>query len=205
MKTMRTLLIAVLTSLTALAFAQKTADQVMKHVVDNIKKHNNVEIGIDYKIINQASGINENENGTITLQGDAYKIVLPDQTITSDGKSVWTYMPDNDEVNITEDDGSMSPLRLIETYKHHKTVFAKADKGKGLRIIEIINAENKAERITVIVDEGKNEIQSFTITDSEGNKHVVTMKEYSYDKTLAKNFFSPTEADYNGAEIIDMR
>lgn len=205
MKAIRTLLIAVLTSLSAFAFAQKTADQVLKHVVDNIKNHKNVEIGIDYKIINKASGINENENGTITLQGDAYKIVLPDQTITSDGKSVWTYMPENDEVNITEDDGSMSPLKLVELYKHNKTSFAKSDKGKGLRIIEITNTENKAEHITVIADESKNEIQSFTITDSEGNKHVVTLKEYNYDKALGKNFFSPTKADYNGAEIIDMR
>jgi len=205
MKTLKTLLSIVLASLSTLAFAQKTADQVMKHAVDNIKKHNNVEIGIDYKIINQESGINENENGTITIQGDAYKIVLPDQNITSDGKSVWTYMPDNEEVNITEDDGSMSPLKLVEMYKHNKTSFSKSDKGKGLRIIEITNSENKAEQITVIVDENKNEIQSFTITDNEGNKHVVTLKEYHYDKTLGKNFFTPTETDYNGAEIIDMR
>ena len=114
-------------------------------------------------------------------------------------------MPDNDEVNITEDDGTLSPLKLVEMYKHNKTAFAKSDKGKGLRIIEITNSENKTEQITVIVNETKNEIQSFTFTDSEGNKHVVTMKEYSYDKTLGKNFFNPTEADYNGAEIIDMR
>lgn len=205
MKAIRTLLIAALTSLSAFAFAQKTADQVLKHVVDNIKNHKNVEIGIDYKIINKASGINENENGTITLQGDAYKIVLPDQTITSDGKSVWTYLPDNDEVNITEDDGSMSPLKLIEMYKHNKTAFAKSDKGKGLRIIEITNSENKTEQIIVIVDESKNEIKSFTITDSEGNKNIVTIKEYNYDKTLGKNFFTPTKAEYPGVEIIDMR
>lgn len=205
MKAIRTLLIAALTSLTVFAFAQKTADQVLKHVVDNIKNHKNVEMGIDYKIINKASGINENENGSITLQGDAYKIVLPDQTITSDGKSVWTYLPDNDEVNITEDDGSMSPLKLIEMYKHNKTAFAKSDKGKGLRIIEITNSENKTEQITVIVDESKNEIKSFTITDSEGNKNIVTIKEYNYDKTLGKNFFTPSKAEYPGVEIIDMR
>jgi len=206
MKSLKSLLTLILITVSTIAFAQqRTADQVMKHVVDNIKKHNNVEISIDYKIINKETGINENENGTITLQGEAYKIVLPDQTIISDGKSLWTYMPDNDEVNITEDDGTMSPLKLVETYKHHKTVFAKSDKGKGLRIIEITNSENKAEQITIIVDESKNEIKSFTLTDSEGNKHVVTLKEYSYDKTLGKNFFTPTEADFKGAEIIDMR
>ena len=206
MKSLKSLLTLILITVSTIAFAQqRTADQVMKHVVDNIKKHNSVEISIDYKIINKETGINENENGTITLQGEAYKIVLPDQTITSDGKSLWTYMPDNDEVNITEDDGTMSPLKLVETYKHHKTVFAKSDKGKGLRIIEIINSENKAEQITIIVDESKNEIRSFTLTDSEGNKHVVTLKEYSYDKTLSENFFTPTEADFKGAEIIDMR
>ncbi len=206
MKSLKSLLTLILITVSTIAFAQqRTADQVMKHVVDNIKKHNNVEISIDYKIINKETGINENENGTITLQGEAYKIVLPDQTIISDDKSLWTYMPDNDEVNITEDDGTMSPLKLVETYKHHKTVFAKSDKGKGLRIIEITNSENKAEQITIIVDESKNEIKSFTLTDSEGNKHVVTLKEYSYDKTLGKNFFTPTEADFKGAEIIDMR
>jgi len=206
MRTLKSLLALFLMTATTLAFAQqKTADQVLKHAVDNIKSHKNVEISIDYKIINKAAGINENENGSITLQGDAYKIVLPDQNITSDGKSVWTYMPDNEEVNITEDDGTMSPLKLIETYKHHKTAFAKSDKGKGLRIIEITNTENKTEQITVIVDESKNEIKSFTITDSEGNKHIVTLKEYSYDKALGRNFFTPTKADYPGAEIIDMR
>lgn len=205
MRALKSLLTLFLVTVSVFAFAQKTADQVLKHAVDNIKKHNNVEIGIDYKIINQASGINENENGTITLQGDAYKISLPDQTVISDGKSVWTYLPDNEEVTITEDDGTMSPLKLIETYKHHKTVFAKSDKGKGLRIIEIINSDNNIEKITVIVDESKNEIQSFTLNDNEGSKHVITLKEYSYDKTLGKNLFKPSEADFPDAEVIDMR
>lgn len=205
MKSLKSLLALLLITVSSLAMAQKTADQVMKNVVDNIKKHSNVEISIDYKIINQAAGINENENGSITLQGEAYKITLPDQTVISDGKSVWTYLPDNEEVTITEDDGTMSPLKLVETYKHHKTVFAKSDKGKGLRIIEIINSDNNIEKITVIVDESKNEIQSFTLNDSEGSKHVITLKEYSYDKTLGKSFFKPSEADFPDAEVIDMR
>lgn len=205
MKSLKSLLALLLITVSSLAMAQKTADQVMKNVVDNIKKHNNIEISIDYKIINQAAGINENENGSITLQGEAYKITLPDQTVISDGKSVWTYLPDNEEVTITEDDGTMSPLKLVETYKHHKTVFAKSDKGKGLRIIEIINSDNNIEKITVIVDENKNEIQSFTLNDSEGSKHVITLKEYSYDKTLGKSFFKPSEADFPDAEVIDMR
>mgnify|MGYP002857219320 CR=1 FL=1 len=205
MKSIKSLLTLFLATISVFATAQKTADQVMKHVVDNIKKHNNVEIGIDYKIINVAEGINENENGTITLQGEAYRMEITQQTITSDGKSVWTYSPDNEEVMITDEDGSLSPMKLLETYKHHKTVFAKSDKGKGLRIIEITNSENNIDKITVIVDEDKSEIRSFTLTDSEGNKHVITMKEYTYDKSLGNGFFKPTQADYPGAEVIDMR
>ncbi len=206
MNTLKTLFCTILITMTSLAMAQqKTADQVMKHVIDNLKKHNNVEIGIDYKIINKAQGINENRNGTVTIQGNAYKIVLPEQQVTSNGSSIWTYMPNNEEVLITEDDGSMSPMKLLETYKHHITKFASSDKGRGLRTIEIKNSENHAERITIIVDESKNEIKSFTIVDAENNSHVITIKEYSFDKKLSGDFFTLTEKEHPDAEFIDMR
>ncbi len=42
--------------------------------------------------------------GTAVIRGDSYRVTLPDNIIMADGKAVWNFMPDVNEVTVTEPD-----------------------------------------------------------------------------------------------------
>ena len=40
--------------------------------------------------------------GTLTVQGDAFRIELPDQTLVSDGETLWSFSPEDNQVVIEQ-------------------------------------------------------------------------------------------------------
>lgn len=101
------------------ATAQKTADQLLKAVIEKTRSTPNLKIEFLYQMINTKAGINEKKNGTLFLNGDAYKVLIDGQTIVSDGKTVWTYLPESNEVMISNagtGDEALSPTSLLNSY-----------------------------------------------------------------------------------------
>jgi outer membrane lipoprotein carrier protein len=57
--------------------------------------------------------------GTITVRGDAFRIELPDQTLVSDGTTLWAYTPDENQVVVqdySEDDLGFSIGMVFTDY-----------------------------------------------------------------------------------------
>jgi chaperone LolA len=57
--------------------------------------------------------------GTLTVRGDAFRIELPDQTLVSDGSTLWSYTPDDNQVVVqdySEDDLGFSIGMVFTDY-----------------------------------------------------------------------------------------
>src|SRR6187551_2363964 len=78
------------------------------------------EANISYTLTNEVEKINEEFKGKMVVKGDKYRLVLPEQEVINDGKTLWTYLPEAKEVNIdnfdpTSDD--LNPSKIFEVYK----------------------------------------------------------------------------------------
>src|SRR5687767_3815625 len=58
------------------------------------------EANISYTLTNEVDKVNEEYKGKITVKGDKYKLVLPEQEVINNGTTMWTYLPEAKEVNI---------------------------------------------------------------------------------------------------------
>lgn len=115
----RTLYITFLVLFASLSAYCQKADEMFRSVVDGIKAFKNIEISFEYKMTNDVVGINETITGNGFLQGDAYRLDLGSQILICDSNTLWTYLPDDAEVMISDvnaEDGSNSPLSIIESY-----------------------------------------------------------------------------------------
>ena len=68
---------------------------------------------------NKAENINESKDGTIYIKGDKYNLDISGQNVISDGKTIWTYIKDADEIhinNVNPDDESLSFNKLLTNY-----------------------------------------------------------------------------------------
>lgn len=187
--------------------AQETAGELVKRVINQLNNHKNYEITFDYEIGNSVTTASEKESGKATLQGEAYNLEIADQQIISDGKTLWTYLIDDEEVMVgnATDESLITPIKMLTTYdKDYSMKYVKqADKGK--KCVEMLNPKGEFKRITLTIDEKKLEIEKAKIEAQSGDEMVVTIKSYAYDKTLKTNFFIFDEKEHKNVDIIDMR
>ncbi|HMM10666.1 MAG TPA: outer membrane lipoprotein carrier protein LolA [Bacteroidales bacterium] len=194
------------------AAAQKTADQLLKSTVDKIRATPNLKIEFSYQMINTKAGINEKKSGTLFLNGDAYKVLIDGQTIVSDGKTVWTYLPGSNEVMVSNagvGEESLNPTNLLTSYsKDYKASFTndKTNTAKGLKTIELkAGAGSKFPKVLVGVKEAAEQLGRLVIFDNGGNQFIYDLSGMTPNASLTRNFFTFNPADYPGIDVVDMR
>lgn len=69
------------------------------------------------------AGINETSEGEIIVQGPKFNLKLSGQEIINNGTTVWTYLKESNEVNITnyEPGRRMSPLQESTAFTRKAT------------------------------------------------------------------------------------
>src|SRR5690606_7858617 len=75
------------------------------------------EANFSYTLTNDVDNINEEFKGKMTVKGDKYRLSLPEQEVINNGTTLWTYLPDANEVNIDTYDPSsedVNPSKIFE-------------------------------------------------------------------------------------------
>ena len=146
-------------------------------------------------------------NGEIFIKGTKFHATTPDATIWFDGKTQYTYMKGNDEVNISSPTEAqlqaINPYNFINIYK----------KGYKLSSKQVDNAY---EVHLVATDKSRKIQEMYIIVDSK-SYHPTHVKMKQKDKwstiiisqlktaTLSDNLFQFNSKDFPKAEIIDLR
>ncbi len=86
-----------------LAKADSQADAIIKELLKKYEASKNVKVDFQQKFIWKLTDNISELKGTIWLEGkDKFKILTDDQTIVSDGKTLWTYSKTNHQVIIDQ-------------------------------------------------------------------------------------------------------
>ena len=134
-------MIAILAVFTISSFAQndKKATAILDEVSAKTKLYKTIKIDFTYAMDNAKEKIHDKFKGTLLSKGDKYKLTAAGQDVISDGKTMWTYLKDANEVQINnagEDDDSFTPTKLLSGYsKDYKSKFIE-EKGND-QIIEL--------------------------------------------------------------------
>ena len=108
--------------------------QTAKQVLDKTAAVVSAKEGVQAKFsLKSSKGINLNASGTIAVKGKKFHVTTPQATIWFDGKTMWTYMKKNDEVNVTNPTESqlavINPYNFIYMYKQgYSYTLEKTDK-----------------------------------------------------------------------------
>ena len=208
MKKATTIIGIILTFMVGALQAQTMASELVKKTIDKINKHKNVEFVFDYDMSNETIAVTESASGTAYLQGDAYKLEVEGQQIISDGKIMWTYLPDSEEVmvsNPSDDENIITPIKLLTTYdKDYTMKYAKSNE-KGIKVVEMSNPKGEFSKVTLKINEAKLEIVSATISNRSGDAFTIKIKKTVFDQNLEAKFFTFDEKAHPKVDVIDMR
>ncbi len=204
-------LIATLVMITFSGFTQndKKATAILNEVSVKTKSFKTIKIEFTYAMDNVKEKIHDKFKGTLLSKGDKYKLTAAGQDVISDGKTVWTFLKDANEVqvnNISDDDDSFTPTKLLSGYgQDYKSKFIE-EKGND-QIIELypLKKGKTFTKVRLTIDKAKKQISKFIIYDRSGSTFSYLVDKFVSDQTIADSVFSFNKAEHPGVEINDMR
>lgn len=165
---------------------------------------------------NQSKGISVifggSQSGKLLLKGEKFQLTTQDVTTWFDGQTQWSYLKQNEEVNIStptpEELRAINPYAWLSLYKQ----------GFNYRYSGVKTREGKQSHEIVLTPQTKQDIQSITlligsdyepiyigILPTEGQMQEFIVHNYRTQLNLNDNAFRFDKSKYPNAEIIDMR
>ena len=171
------------------------------------------EANISYILTNEAEKINEEFKGKITVKGDKFRLVLPEQEVINNGTTIWTYLPDAKEVNIDNVDAKsdeVTPSKFYEIYKKGFKYLYLEDKTEGgvlCEVIDLVPEKKDAQffKIRMNIVKKDKSIQSWTMFDKSGNKYKYSLTKFTPNVKVDDTFFTFDAKKYPGVETVDLR
>lgn len=171
------------------------------------------EASFSYTLTNEIEKVNEEFKGRMVVQGDKYRLILPEQEVINNGNTVWTYLPEAKEVNIDNFDPAsedLNPSKFYEIYKKGFKYLYLEDKTEGgvlCEVVDLVPEKRDAQYFKVrmnIVKKDKS-IHSWTMFDKAGNLYKYTITKFTPSVKIDESTFSFDAKKYPGVEIVDLR
>ena len=178
----------------------KSSEEILEKIISKIDNSKNLSFKFSYKADN---GILE--FGEIIFSEKKYLLEFMGIKQICDGKKIYTIIPENKEVIISEfeDDVSViSPSNLLSFYKKGYKIFIeeKSKKLDGFEFLKLIPEANNDEisHINLKVDLKENYIVEIHEFRKEGLVNVFKIINIQFDKKILENPFKFVESQYKG-------
>lgn len=147
-----------------------------------------------------------NASGTIAIKGRKFQASTPQATIWFDGKTQWTYLKKNDEVNVanpTEAElAAINPYNFIYMYK--KGYKYTMEKKNGSFIVHLTATNKRSIQEMYITINPKSYIPSQIRMRHQKGWTTITISGFKHSK-LSDGLFRFNSKDFPNAEVIDLR
>lgn len=193
---------------------QSQAKAVLDKTAEAFRKAGSVKADFIVKAV--TNGLAEGgESGTIQLKGEKFVLKTSDMVTWFDGKTQWSYVAKNDEVNVSnptqEELQQINPYTFLYIYQKgfsYKLGTAKTFRGKAVWevILTAKDRKQELERITLYVTKDAYE-PLYILLQQRGQqtRSEITVTNYLTRQNYADNVFVFSRKQYPNAEIIDLR
>jgi len=188
--------------------SDKKARAILDEVSAKTKTYKSIRIEFTYKMDNTSQKINDSYKGVLLSKGDKYKLSFSGQEVMSDGKTVWTYVKDANEVQINDvskDDDSFTPTNLLNTYNANYKAKLIEENAKQ-KVIELVPVQKKNfNKVRVTIENARKIVSSLLIYDKNGSIYTYQVNKFETDLPVTDNSFVFKNAEHPGVEVVDMR
>lgn len=145
--------------------------------------------------------------GSISIKGRKFHASTPEAIVWFDGKTQWTYMKNNDEVNVSNPTEAelqaINPYNFINIYKQGFKLSSKKVNNSYEVHLKATDKKRKIQEMYIIVDQ-----QSYRPTHVkmyQNGKWTVLLISSLKSTSLNDGIFQFNAKDFPQAEIIDLR
>lgn len=184
------------------------AKSILDQLSDKTKSYTSIEAKFTNTFYSSVTDINESQSGTLFIKNDLYRIEMKEQTIICDGETNWIYLPDDNEVNITEienDENVLNPSEIFTLYENGYNYKFINEDNKKYHIDLYPKESGPFSKVELFINKFNMQISSFTIIDKQGSHYKYIIDSFITNQEFNDDFFMFKTSDYPNIEIIDLR
>lgn len=214
----RFLFVTLLLAFFATGYSQQDtkAKEILEKVTKTTQSLSSLDAKFSFEMNNKAQNIQEKSTGTIVLKNKKYKLNIPQMglQVTCDGKTIWTYMVNSNEVSISNLDEAtdelMDPAKIFTIYErgfNYKYIGESVDGGVPVYNIDLTpqKPSGDIQKIKIMIDKQKMLIRGANMSGKDGNTYNVQVNQFKTDGVYSDTEFVFDPKKYKGIEVVDMR
>ena len=199
-------ILAAVLSMSVQAQNSQKAEKLLNEVSSKVKNYDNMVIDFKYALENKAENVSQETRGDVSIEGEKYVLNLMGTTQMFDGKKIYTIIPEDEEINISdyveEDNNSITPSKMFSFYEdgyNYEMDIAQNVKGREIQYVKLTPKDSNAEikNILLGIDSQTKHIYNLIQTQENGTKVTITVNSFKTDQPLAKNLFTFNEDRYS--------
>ncbi len=212
---MKKLLILLLTLSTTVAWGQNDAKSrnILSRLSKNYRTYKTIEAEVAFTIDNRKENIKENQKGRVFMKGQKFRLELGEQTLICDGKTLWTYLKEVNEVTVSPfepAEGELSPTNLFTIYEKgfESYYIGESNRGKNkVHTIDIVPTDKKKSffKIRLVIDRQKEQIVQAVVFDKNGSLYTYNINNFKTNSGIADATFAFDKKQFPGVEVVDLR
>lgn len=208
--------LALITCFSISSFNSQAQDAKAKTVLDKVstkmKAAKTLKANFSLAVKDAKGTTKQNISGSFLMKGIKYRVNAGAQEIICDGKSVWTYLKKNNEVQIASfnpNEQTISPAKLFSgSYEKEYNYAHKGSKSFGGKTCDLIELKPKAakgfSRVELFIDASGN-IAGGNVYDKSGSSYTYTISGITPNAAIADNQFTFDAKAHPGVDVVDLR
>lgn len=186
---------------------------ILNKLSKTYKSYKSIQAKFTISIKNKQTNTAVKQTGTLYQKGKKFRVDMSGQEIYCDGKTLWTYLKDANEVQITKFNAKTSeinPASIFTIYekgfihKHNGQVTAN---GQTLDVIELapIDKNKSYYKVKLAVDKLANKIKEMSVYSKSGLISTYIITKFTPNVQMNDNFFKFDEKDKPGVIVINLK
>ncbi len=192
------------------AHAQPRAEALLDRLEATYRSDRVLHATVTQTVTSPYAGTPSTTTGTITAQGDRYRVELPRQTVVTDGETVWVYNAAREQVLVsraTDDEVTLTPtdlFRLADDYEATLTDTVRRD-GRRHYVLRLVPKDPSAlyREITLWLRAEDAVATRIEATDVNDATAVIELHDVRFAASAEAGLFTFEAPE--GAEVVDLR
>jgi len=216
---MKKILLLILIGLVASPFLSNSEIQdnrssvILNKLSKTYKTYKSVKASFKIKIDNKQNNTSVTQSGVLYQKGKKFKVNISGQEISCDGKTIWTYIEDANEVQISKFDPKSIDINPSEIFTIYEKGFLHSYGGLkkvGSSTLDIVKLtpvdKNKSYFLVKLsVDKLANKIKEMSVHNKNGLITTYSISKFEPNVNINDSYFKFNPKDKPGVIEIDLR
>ena len=201
-------------SMNLMAQGDPKAKAILDNVSKKVKALKSLKANFTITITGAKNAKPQTKKGNVYMKGDKYYVSLSGQEIYCDTKTIWTFMKESNEVQISSFDpneNSFTPSKLFTNFYDKEYIYKyEGEQTVGGKKVDVINLTptNKSKqysKVELMIDKAQSVVAGGKMYEKNGNVYQYSVSGYTPNPALTDNMFTFDTKKHPKVEVVDLR